>query len=295
MRRLWVTAIVTAAIASILSGCTLTRNNEGLRAREYRKEPTISLFINETGQKKDIALEDYITGVVAGEMLPDWPLQAYEAQAIVARTFTLELLKRTGGTQKLHGTDMSTDEKETQAYNESAITPVIKKAVRNTRGEVITYRGKYIRSWFHAASGGRTARAKEGLNIKEAEPRYTASVRVSEPSAPPESKVWTATIPLTEVAAALGKAIPDVGTIQSIKILSRGQSGRVTKFLITSDKVTVLPAVLLIFVYLRMQKGTEQQLRKSNYFINGANILYALINLSHLVWFAILALLIARL
>ncbi|AKL96004.1 hypothetical protein CACET_c25590 [Clostridium aceticum] len=50
----------------------------------------------------------------------------------------------------------------------------------------------------------------------------------------------------------------------------------------------ILPAVLLIMIYFRIQKATAEQLKKSNLLISGAIAVYALINLSHLLWFAIL-------
>jgi hypothetical protein len=53
----------------------------------------------------------------------------------------------------------------------------------------------------------------------------------------------------------------------------------------------VLPAVLLIMLYLRMQNATDQQLRVSNLLVNIVTLFYALINISHLVWFAILPIL----
>lgn len=50
----------------------------------------------------------------------------------------------------------------------------------------------------------------------------------------------------------------------------------------------VLPAVIFMLIYFRMQGATDQQLKKSNIFINGAIIMYTLINVSHLVWFLML-------
>jgi len=50
----------------------------------------------------------------------------------------------------------------------------------------------------------------------------------------------------------------------------------------------VLPAIMLIFIYFRMRNATEQQLKKSNVLINGVVIMYALINISHIVWFALI-------
>lgn len=50
----------------------------------------------------------------------------------------------------------------------------------------------------------------------------------------------------------------------------------------------VLPAALLVFLYIRMQKATEKQLMQSNIIINIATGIYTLINLSHLVWVSFL-------
>lgn len=51
---------------------------------------------------------------------------------------------------------------------------------------------------------------------------------------------------------------------------------------------TILPGYLLILVFNSMKKAIEHQLRSSNFFINGALLLYILINIFHLIWLAIL-------
>ncbi|NLG87328.1 MAG: SpoIID/LytB domain-containing protein, partial [Firmicutes bacterium] len=140
------------------------------------REPVLTLFDNKTGQKKDIKMEDYIAGVVAAEMEPSWPVEALAAQAMLARTFTLEALESKGGTQSLHGTDVSTKVEEFQAYDPSRINDNVRKAVQATRGKVLTYDGELIKAWFSAYAGPRTATAKEGLNFKEPEPPYIKSV-----------------------------------------------------------------------------------------------------------------------
>ena len=70
-------------------------------------EPTISVYMHETGRVKNMPLETYLEGVVAAEMDPTWPLEALRAQAIVARTFTLKKMSE-GGVPK-RGTQASTD------------------------------------------------------------------------------------------------------------------------------------------------------------------------------------------
>jgi len=46
----------------------------------------------------------------------------------------------------------------------------------------------------------------------------------------------------------------------------------------------ILPAVILFYLYLRIQKASQTQLKKANVIINIAVIIYALINVSHFVW-----------
>ena len=90
-------------------------------------EPEITVFMHETNEKKSMKMEEYIAGVVAGEMKPEWPVEALAAQAILARTFTMEAIESKGGVPA-RGTQASTDIKEFQAYDAKAITENVRKA-----------------------------------------------------------------------------------------------------------------------------------------------------------------------
>lgn len=50
----------------------------------------------------------------------------------------------------------------------------------------------------------------------------------------------------------------------------------------------ILPGILIIYLFIRMQKATDKQLKQSNFIINCAIIIYLLINISHLLWVALL-------
>jgi stage II sporulation protein D len=203
---------------------------------KYRSEPRITVFIKETGEKKEMPIEEYLTGVVAGEMQKDWPIEAYAAQAIVARTFTMDFLAR-GGTRKLHGTDVSTDEEEAQAYNAEAITPAVRKAVNMTKGKVMSYKKRFVRGWFSASCGGRTALAKEGLAFKEKEPPYMKSVTCPCPQhMPKEELFWEAVFSPTEIATVLKQMGKDVETVQKVEISGKSRAGRAVALQITGSK-----------------------------------------------------------
>jgi stage II sporulation protein D len=184
-----------------------------------------------------MSIEQYLEGVVAGEMKPGWPQEAYRAQAIVARSFTMEFISR-GGTKKLHGTDVCTDETHTQAYNEGNVNAAIQKAIESTTGKVLTYNNNYIKGWFNAACGGTTARAKEGLAYPGAEPPYTVTKHCPEAKySPPEVKHWTATYTHTELASLLKKL--NIKSVKKLEILKKSASGRVERWRIIHTGGTV--------------------------------------------------------
>ncbi|WP_425059731.1 hypothetical protein SCACP_03350 [Sporomusa carbonis] len=199
-----------------------------------QNEPDITVFMHETGEKKTMKMEEYIAGVVAGEMKNDWPVEALAAQAIIARTFTVEAIETKGGVPE-RGTQASTDIKEFQAYNAKDINDNVRKAVQMTRGMIMTYQGKPIKSWFHASAGGITATAKEGLNYKEAEPPYIQSVQSPDDLAPDDIKNWTIIFPKEDVIAALAKIGKKVSDISSMEIAQKGPSGRATVLMVNKD------------------------------------------------------------
>lgn len=195
--------------------------------------------MKETGQKKTMKLEDYIMGVVAGEMDPNWSVNALAAQAILARTFTLDKIAKEGGVPA-RGTDASTDHKEFQAYNADKINQKVRQAVDMTRGKVITYNGDYIHAWFFADSGGKTATAQEGLNWTKDPAPYVVPVDDSQfrKGVPAEDANWTVSFTTAEVAAAASKVSgAKISNVTSIKSAAKGPSGRVTSFDINGQRV----------------------------------------------------------
>ena len=197
-------------------------------------EPDILVFMHETKEKKTMKMEEYIAGVVAGEMKADWPVEALAAQAILARTFTVQAIEEKGGVPA-RGTQASTDIKEFQAYNGKAVSENVRKAIDMTRGMVITYQGKPIHAWFHASAGGITASAKEGLDFKDAEPAYIQSVQSPDDLAPADVQNWTASFTKKQVMAVLTKMGKTAASIDSVEIGQKGSSGRATTMIINKN------------------------------------------------------------
>jgi stage II sporulation protein D len=177
-------------------------------------------------------LEDYLTGVVAGEMDPHWPFETLCAQAILARTFTLERMLSMGGVPQ-RGTDASTDVREFQAYDADRINETVKKAIQETRGQIAVHKGYLIKAWFFADAGGITAAsAIEGLAYDKVPSPYIHSV--SDPGfdiTTEENKKWQATFALREIRDKIQSISGrDPGAITTMRIAEKGPSGRVMKF-----------------------------------------------------------------
>ncbi len=243
-KRLLVLITIMSIMASV-SGCNFL--NEPQKKPEVppapkapttqKAEPNITVYMHETNEKKTMKMEDYIAGVVAGEMKTDWPVEALAAQAIIARTFTMKKIEGGGVTER--GTQASTDIKEFQAYNAKEINDNVKKAVQMTRGMIAVHQGKPIYAWFHASAGGKTATAKEGLNFKEMEPPYIQSVNSPDDLAPEDVKSWTASFSKQEVREVLHEMGHTAADINSMTISQKGPSGRVTEFSV-NNKVQVI-------------------------------------------------------
>ena len=267
-------------LALLLGGCAAKSSTdldtEGEARAEYGKPALPSkLLINGDGvpelrvyhvdeeEVRTLDAETYLMGVLAGEMKNDWPLEALKAQAILARTFVMKFCSEKES--KYAGADISTDIEEAQAYDFTGVNERIEQAVRETRGLVLSFRGEFPYAWFHAHSGGLTARAKEGLNYEKAEPGYTQTVqgRDSE-DAPAEAKAWTASFSAAEVTAAAEKAgLRNVGDLASITVGERGESGRAVTLLLNGQSVSA-PEMRLALGSTQMRSTLLTSLKMEN-------------------------------
>lgn len=205
---------------------------------KYKKEPTISLYRTATGATENLKLEEYIKGVVAAEIGPEFPMEALKAQAVVARTMTLALLEYENGTRGKYGTDASDDHTEFQAYDEKKITDKIAKAVEETRGQVMLYNGKFAYALFHSVSKDKTASIEEGFPKLKNKASYLTPVKAyGIDKAPEKYRNWTVKIPRWEIKNIMGSK---AGSLDDIRISKKGPSGRAVT--ISAGKASV-PAV----------------------------------------------------
>lgn len=135
----------------------------------YGKYNKVKLLHSSSGEIEEMALDEYLYGVVSSEMPASFEEEALKAQAVVARTYTI--YKITNGS-KHENADICDDsaccqawiskEERLQKWNEAERETnwaKIVNAVDSTKGKIITYEGKPINAFFHSNSGGITETA----------------------------------------------------------------------------------------------------------------------------------------
>ena len=100
-----------------------------------------------------VSLEAYLLGVVPGEMPKEWPLEALKAQAVAARTYAVR------GLVEGRSFDLYSDWRSQVYYGVGSEAPAATRAVRETRGQILTYEGKPAQVFYFSSSGGRTLSA----------------------------------------------------------------------------------------------------------------------------------------
>lgn len=194
---------------------------------------TIKLKLN-TGETINIALEDYVIGVVGSEMPALFNIEALKAQSVAARTYALKKTSM-GATLTATTSDQvyKTNDQLKAMWGNSYDTYYnkVKNAVLVTKGEVMAYNGNYIDALYFSTSNGRT---EDPIYVWSYTQPYLKSV---------DSK-WdigttffnaTKTISKSEISSKLGV---NLTSISEITINSLTTGGRVNSVTIAGKEFT---------------------------------------------------------
>ncbi len=175
-----------------------------------------------------VDLESYLRGVVAAEMPGSWPLEALKAQAVAARTYVLYSMQPTNDYDICATIDC-------QKYSGTAKEhPSSDQAVYETAGQVLTYGGAFAKTYFHSDSGGVLASPKE---VWGGTADYLVAHNDVDYSTPHRN--WERTLESSSLANVLSAYGKNVGTPNSMQILSITASGRVWEMLVTGSSGSV--------------------------------------------------------
>lgn len=97
-----------------------------------------------------LSMEQYLIGVMQGEVGENWPPEALKAQAIAARSYAMAVMR-----ERRHSSyDVATTTRD-QVYTAKIRIPTpIQAAVLDTQGQVLRYKGRTLRSYYHSCCGG---------------------------------------------------------------------------------------------------------------------------------------------
>lgn len=145
---------IVCVLIIILFSCRFLLRSEKIKVYNHVDDKVIQMDF-----------EQYIMHVLAAEMGTSFEIEALKAQAVAARTYTVQKIA-SGWNDPYHkGADICTDSSHCQAYKDlnglSGDFQKIRSAVDSTSGEIIMYNNEPIRAVFHSASHGWTERSAD--------------------------------------------------------------------------------------------------------------------------------------
>lgn len=128
--------------------------------KNEKKEQMVSIT-RQDGTLLELPLETYLEGVIGSEMPASFEMEALKAQCVAARTF---VTKRNFEVDDTTATQVYHDDKQMRQIwgkNYDMYHARIVQALKETKGEILTYNGEVITAAFFSNSCGKTANAEE--------------------------------------------------------------------------------------------------------------------------------------
>ncbi len=167
---------------------------------------------------EELPLDDYVAGVLSGELPAGFPPEAQRAQAVAARTYALvkKIEAEASGRSWHLGANVLS-----QVYAGAAPNPAARAAADATRGVVLVRGNEPVEAFFHSSCGGKTERGADALGR---DLPYLVSVPCGRCNQAPGAR-WT----LTHSGAELGKALGLGGPVTALKVSEQSPSGRAAR------------------------------------------------------------------
>src|SRR5438067_1026542 len=163
------------------------------------------------------SLDDYVKGVVPGEMPASWAPAALEAQAVAARSYALAT--DAGGPVF----DQYPDTRSQVYKGADGEMPTSNAAVDATAGQVLRYQGQIAATYFFSTSGGHTEDIQNVFYGAKPEP-YLTGVDDPYDNISPKHR-WQIRLTTAGLQHRLGSLV--LGKLRGVKVLQRGVSPRI--------------------------------------------------------------------
>lgn len=180
-------------------------------------------------------LEAYVYGVLRSESWPGWPLEVNKAFAIASRSYAVtKMLEHKASKKPFHIKNTNIH----QTYQGTHDSPVLKKAVEETHGVILTYEKKPILAMFDCCCGGIIPAHMDNLDFKKAP--YLARTVACTFCKPSKIYRWEWEIDLVQFTQLLQSKGITVQDVQNVSIEKKDKAGVVHK-VIVHDKHQKIP------------------------------------------------------
>ncbi len=235
----------------------------GGKARRRRYRGTLRISPTHNGAIRLInvlPMEAYLAGVLANELYPSWHVEAYKAQAIVARTYAL--VDRNA--RRRYDYDVQ-DSQGSQVYGGAGTeTATAWEAVEATWGVAATYRvagGKraLLKTYYHSTCGGDTVAAGGVFGGSTPAP-LAGGTKCTYCRKSPKYRWPTVVLTKRHVTGALQRSgsasLTQLGPVWRVEVAARtGRSGRAERIRVVD---TAGKSVLLRSGYWRILVGASK-------------------------------------
>ena len=135
--------------------------DETIQGKKEVKEETVKVAVTIDNDINYIDLDDYLLGVVAGEMPVNFETEALKAQIVASRTFVYNRNLSVDNTtnSQVYLSEDKMRENWGNKYDE--YYQKIAAAIKETKNEVMKYQGDYISAMFFSSSNGYTENVED--------------------------------------------------------------------------------------------------------------------------------------
>ncbi|MGX1902541.1 SpoIID/LytB domain-containing protein [Thermolongibacillus altinsuensis] len=190
------------------------KQSTGSVATKYRGSFTIVPGATSPDLFNTLDIEDYVKGVVPGEMPASWPKEALKAQAVAARSYAYTQLQKTSYLQMTVASQVYGGKSKEHSNTNAAVS--------ETAGIYATYNNQPIAAYFHSSSGGYTENSENVWSSVVPYIRSVADPYDQHPSNPHYG--WTASADSSTIASKF--KLTDERLV-ALRVTERTQAGSV--------------------------------------------------------------------
>lgn len=206
---------------------------------KYVSNTIIRVKRNATGVVEEVPFEEYIVGVLAGEMPIYFEKEAFKAQAVAARSYALKRMEYNSENEydvvdSIMNQVYLDNEYLKEAWGDEYVTNInkLRMVVNETYGEYLEYDGEVIDAMFFSTSNGYTEAASLVFNV---DLPYLQSVKSAWDEDTSSAFRATKTISASSFYEALGLSYSDT---LNIKVNQRSSTNRILSLTINGCEFT---------------------------------------------------------